>query len=95
MSTQKKQNRIIVINGDSYLIQDNLTAAETVAFLNILSGLTPLEMSYLPMQGRRYDYRVTHMKAAPMEVSLTVSSTEILTHEEYQQVERAAKEVEA
>lgn len=82
MSTQKTPQRIIEINGSSFLIGASLTDTETVMLLKVMGSLTPLDTSYLV---NNWESRVTHHKAEPIEVSLKVSSKPILTYAEYEE----------
>jgi hypothetical protein len=89
MSTQKTPQRIIEINGSSFLIGASLTDTEVVMLLKVLGSLTALETSYL---GSRYANRITHHCKESIEVSLTVSSRPILTYAEYEEQLAAKKE---
>jgi hypothetical protein len=82
MSTQKTPQRIIEINGSSFLVGASLTDTEVVMLLKVIGSLTALETSYL---GNRYANRITHHCKESIEVSLTVSSRPILTYAEYEE----------
>lgn len=88
----KKPQRIIEIQNDSFLVGADLTDAETVTLIKVLSSLIPIETSFL---GDGYRTRVTHRKSEEMEVSSKVGYRPILTWEEFVQQRAERQKVEA